>query len=172
MKEDVGLELADEEERERARIGLADDAGADGAGEVVGEDADRAARRDLLVGRVEGDHQRRRMHLHGDRGTDDAAEERDHPARELAQDDARIRGGVERRDGRDEVRRDDAAVAHRGPEELLLRAEVPEDGRRRDAELARDIRKGRGRKTARAECAAGGVEDLFAGNARRAAHQR
>ena len=48
MKEDVGLELADEQDGQRARLGRADHAGADGTREVVGEDADGAA--DVVLG--------------------------------------------------------------------------------------------------------------------------
>lgn len=170
MKEDVSLELAEEEERERARIGFADGAGADRAREVVREDADDPARRDLLVLRIERHDDRGRVHLYGDRGTDDAAEERDHPARELAQDDARIRGSVEAGDGRDEVGGHDAPVAHRRGEELLLRGEVAQDRRGRDAEGARDVGERRRGEPAGTERAAGGLEDLIGGDARRASH--
>ena len=170
MKKDVGLELADEEQRECARIGLADDAGADGAAEVVGEDADGPARRDLVVLRVERDDEGRRVHLHGDRGADDVAEEGDHAAGELAEDHARIGGGVEGRDRGDEVGRGDAAIAHRHREELLLGGEVAEDRRGSHVERARDVREGRRGEPAGAEGDAGGLEDLLAGNARRTAH--
>ena len=170
MKEDVGLELAEEKERERARFGLTNPAGADGAGEVVGEDADRMARRDLLVLRVERDDQRRRVHLHGDRGADDAAEERDHAARELGENDARIRGRVEVGQRGDELGRGDAPVAHRGGEELLLGLEVAEDGCRGDVELAGDVGEGRRSKPACAEGGTGRLEDLYAGDARRTSH--
>ena len=170
MKEDVGLELADEEERERARIGLADHARFDGAGEVVGEDADGHARRDLFVLRIERDDERGRVHLHRDRGTDHGAEERDHAAGELAEDDAWIGGRVERLHRDEEVGRRDAAVAHRGPEELLLGVEVAEDGRGRDVERGCDLGQRGRREAARAEGAARGFEDLFAGNARWTAH--
>jgi len=175
MKEDVGLELADEEEREGARLdpvadGLADDARAHRAGEVVGEDADRAARRNLLVFGIERNDDGGRVHLHCDRGTDDVAEERDELAREVAEHDARIGRGVEAGHGHDEVGRSDAAVAHRGGEELLLGLEVAEDGRGCDVERARDLRESRRRKAACSEGEARGFEDLFAGDARRAAH--
>ncbi len=170
MKEDVGLELADEEDRERTWVRVADDPRTDRAREVVGEDADRAARRNLLVLRIERNDERGRVHLHCDRGTDDAAEERDHAARELGENNARIGGRVEVDERGDEVRRGDAAVAHRGIEELLLRREVAKDRRGRDVELIRDVGKRGCREAARAEGLSRGFEDLIARDARRAGH--
>ena len=170
MKEDVGLELADEEDGQRARIGFADHAGADRAREVVGEDADGVTRRDFLVLRIERHDQRGRVHLHRDRGADDGGEERDHAPRELGQHDARIGRGVERQHGRDEIRRGDGAAAHRRVEELLLRIEVAEDRGGRDVDLGGNLRESGGREAARAEVAAGGGEDLIARDARRASH--
>ena len=170
MKEDMGLELAEEEQGERARICLADDTGANGPGEVVGEDPDRAARWNLLVLRIEGHDDGGRVHLHGNRGADDVAEEGDHPAGKLTEDDTRIGGCVESGDGGDEVGRGDAAIAHRRGEQLLLRREVAEDRRGRDVERAGDVGQRRRREAAGTERDARGLEDLIARDARRASH--
>lgn len=90
MDENVGLQLAEKEKRERARIGGPDGAGSDGALEVFAEETDRAARRNLFRLRVERHDERRRVHLHRDGRTDHGAEERDHAPREVAQHDAGI----------------------------------------------------------------------------------
>lgn len=170
MDEDVGLQLAEEEEGQRPGVDAADRARGDGSAEVFGEDADRAVRGDLLVMGVEGDHEGRRMHLHRDGRADDCAEERDHTPGEVAQDGARVRGRVEIRERCDELRHLDRARAHRGVEEGLLGLEVTEDGRGRDIQGAGDVREGGGREAARGEGGPGGVEDLGASDARGSAH--
>jgi hypothetical protein len=170
MKEDVSLELAEEEERERVRIGAANGAGFHRAREVVREQFHRAARRNLLGTRIEGNDHRGGVHLHGDGGTDDLAEEREESSRELAQDCARIGFGIEFRQSGDELGDSDRARGHRGAEERLLGIEVAEDGRGRDIERSGDVRKGGGGEAARGEGGAGGVEDLVSRDARRAAH--
>ena len=170
MKEDVGLELAEEEERERVRIGAANRAGFHGAREVAGQECHRAARRNLFGARVEGDHDRRGVHLHGDGGADDLAEEGQEAACELAEHFARIRFRIELRQRGDELRDGDRARGHRGAEQRLLGIEVAQDGRGRDVERFGDVGQGRRGEAARGESGAGGVEDLVSRDARRAAH--
>jgi hypothetical protein len=170
MQKHVSLELSQEQQGQRARIGGADRAGLDGAREVFAEDADRTARRDLLIVRIEWDDQRRRVHLHRDRGADDGAEKREHATGEIAQHVAGIGCGIERRQRHDEVGDDDPPRAHGRMEESLLGVEVPQDCGRRDVECLRDVGKRRGREPARTESGAGSVEDLFARDARRSAH--
>jgi len=164
VDEDVGLDLAHEQERQRVRVGAADRAGLHGTGEVIGEDAQRAARRDVLALRVERHHHRRGMHLHGDGGTNDRTDERDRAFCEIAQDDARVRGGVDCRQVDDELGDGDGTRAHRGAEESLLRIEVAEDGRGRDFKRAGNVRQRRSSEAARAEGRTSGVEDLIAGD--------
>jgi hypothetical protein len=170
MQKHVSLELSEEEQGQGAGIGGADGAGFHRPGEVVGEDADGAARRDLLVARIEGEHERRRVHLHGDGGADDSAEERHHAQGELAQHDARLGRGIELGQGEDELRHGDGARAHRRVEESLLGIEVPEDGRGRDFQRRGDVRQRRGGEAARAEGGPRGIEDLIATDAWWSAH--
>lgn len=170
MKEDVGLKLAEEEQRESLGIGAADGAGLHGPGEVVGEEAQHAAGRNLIVARTERHDDRRRVHLHGDGGTDDGAEKGDQATGEIAQRFARIRSRIELRESRDELRHDDGACAHGDVEQLLLGVEVPEDGRGSDVEHLGDVAEGGRGETASAEGLSGGVEDLFARDARWSSH--
>ena len=170
MQKDVGLELAEEKEGQGAGIGVADSARFHGPGEVIGEDADGPARRDLLVARVERQHERRGVHLHGDGGADDAAEERDHAQGELAQDHAGIGRGIELGQGEDELRHGDGARAHRNVEEGLLGIEVAKDGRGRDFQRRGDVGQGGGGEAAGAEGGPCGVEDLIAADACWPAH--
>lgn len=170
MGEDVALQLADEEQRQRARIAAADRSRFHGAAEVIGEEPQGAARRNLFVVRIEGNDDRRRVHLHGDGGTQDGADEGNGLPREVAEDDARVRRRIRPGQRQHEVGHGNVARAHRRAEELLLGIEMAQDRRRRDAQLAGDVGERRGREAARAECAARGIEDLIARNARRTAH--
>ena len=170
MEEDVSLELAEEEERQRARLGAADRAGFHGAREVIGEHADHAARRHFLIARIERHDQRGGVHLHGDRGADDVGEERDQALRELGEHDARVGFRIELRQREHEVRNGDRARGHGGAEERLLGVEVPEDGLGGDVEGFGDVGQRRRREPARLERGAGGVEDLRARDARGTAH--
>ena len=170
MEEDVSLELAEEEERQRPRLGATDRAGLHGAREVIGEHADHAARRHFLIPRIERHHERGGVHLHGDRGADDVGEERDQAFRELGERDAGIGLGVELRQCEDEVGNGDGARGHGSAEERLLGVEVPEDGRGGDVEGFGDVGQRRRRESPRLERGSGGVEDLRARDARRAAH--
>lgn len=171
MKEDVSLELAEEEQRERARIGLADRAGLHGAREVVREDLHGAARRDLFRARVERHDQRGGVHLHRDGGEDDFAEEGEETAGELAEHVARVGFRIELGQRFHEFGQGDGARAHGRAEELLLGIEVAEDGRGRDVERPGDVGQGGGGEPARGEGGAGSVENLVAGDARRSAHR-
>ena len=170
MDEDVRLELPQEEESQRVRIGPSHGAGSHRAREIVGQQAQRAARWDLVVVRIKGHDHGRGVHLHGDGGTNDGAEEWHQASREIAEGLAGIGLRVELRQGRDELRGGDGPRAHGGVEQHLLRVEVAEDGRRRDVQRLGDVAERRRRESARAEGAAGGVEDLFAGDARGSAH--
>lgn len=170
MDEDVRLQLADEEQRQRIRIAAAHGAGLHRALEVIGEQPQRAPRWDLFRLRVERHDEGRRMQVHGDRRTDHGADERDDLVREIREHDARVALRIRRREIEDEIRQVDPARAHRRAEERLFRIEVPEDRGRRDPELARDVRERRAGEAARAERAASGVENLIARDARRASH--
>ena len=173
VNEDVRLELPHEEQGQRTRTAAADDADGDGAGEVVGDDAQRAARRARVGRRVERDDERRlprrEMHLHGDGGADDAADERDGLLREVAQHHARIARGV----GASELfenRRHADLPRHRAHEERLLRREVPQDRGGCHAEDGRDVGQRGPFEPARDKDGPGGGEDLVAVDARWTSH--
>jgi len=175
MDEDVRLELAEEQQGQRARIGAADDAGLDRAAKVRGGDAQHAARRRVLVLRVEGNDERGLprglMHLHGDGGADHGADEGDELLGEAAEHEARIGGRVDARELVDEGRDDEGARAHRRGEEVLLGAEMAKDRGRRDLQLGRDAGERGGGEAALGEGGARGFEDLIAGDTRRTAHR-
>lgn len=170
MNEHVGLELADEEKGHRARVAAADRAGVHGPTEVVRGDAQAAARRCLLLMRVERNDEGGRVHVHGDGRTDDGGHERDELLGEAAQDDARVGRGVDAGEVFDERRNGEGPRAHRRGEELLLARAVAEEGRGRDVERSGDLGEGRRGEAALGERGPGGVEDLIAGDAGRAAH--
>ncbi len=170
MGEDVGLEMTDEEQRERARVAFADDAGVHRAAEVIGGNAQAAARRRLFLLGVEGNDQRRGMHVHGDGRADDGGHERNELLGEPAQDDLRIGRRVDAGQLLDELGDGERARAHRRREQLPLGRAVAEDRRRRDLQRAGDIGERGRREAAVGERSPGGVEDLIAGDARRAAH--
>ena len=111
------------------------------------------------------------MHGHDDAAGDDAFSKRDELGRDTAEDHARVDfggGGGELPDGcRDFDRR---AAVHGVVEESVLGADVAEERGGSHPEPARDVRQGRGSEALGGENAAGGVEDLFAADARRAAH--
>lgn len=170
--EDVRLQLAHEEERERARVAAAHGAGVDAAAEVVADHANGHARRALLVFGAERQLEsglRGEVHLHRDRGADDAADERDDLMREVTQHDARVFGSV----GGGEIveeGRDHGAARHRAHEELLLGREVAQDRGGGHAEGAADVGEGGAVEAAGDEDRTGSVEDLVAGDARWASH--
>lgn len=173
MNEDVRLELSHEEQGQRTRTAAADDAGRNGAGEVVGDDAQRAARRARVGCRVERNDERRlprrEMHLHSDGGADDAADERDRLLGEMAQHDARIGRSVGARKLFEECRHADLS-GHRAHEERLLGREVPEDRGGCHADDGGDVGQRGALEPARDKHGAGSGEDLIAVDARWASH--
>ncbi len=168
------MELADEEQRHRAGISLADDTGLHGPAEVVGDQAERAPRRCFFRGRIERNDQRglprAHVHLHGDRRPDDRLQERHDLLRESAQDDARVGSGIALDEVLESFREAQLARAHGRGEQLLLRGEVAEDRRGGDAEVSGDVGEGGRGEAALGERCLGGVEDLLARNARWTAH--
>lgn len=176
MNEDVGVQLGDEEQGQRARVGLAEAARLHGAGEVADHDGEAAARRALFIVRVErNDHRglpRVLVHLHGDGRTDDLHDERDELLGEAAQDDARI--GIARRAAEllDIRGHADVRAAHGRGEEGLLGVEVAEDGGRRDAERPGDVGQRGAAESLLREDGAGGVEKLLAADAWWSSHVR
>jgi hypothetical protein len=166
----VRVERPHEEERRGARIVDAHAAGRGGAGEVVRDDRDAAAGR--AVGRVgverHDERPRPPVHVDDDVLGDALLGERHEPLREAAQHGARVvLRGVHTLELGDERWN---APTHRGEEERLLRAEVPEDGRRRDAELAGDVGERRAVEALRRERLARRREDLIAADPRGSAH--
>jgi len=175
VDEDVGLQLSEEEKSVGAGIAAAERARRDRAAKVVADDGEHASRRRGLRVRVEWNDEcclpRGEMHLHGDRGANDHADERHELFGEMAEHGARVRRCIDARKLGNEWRDLDRARAHRGGEQLLLRREVTQDRRRRDAQCRRDVGERRRGESPRGEDVAGGLEDLFAADARRASHR-
>ena len=111
------------------------------------------------------------MHVDGDVLGDDLLRERDELLGHAPQDVARIGlGGIDVRQVDDEVRRPRHAALHGGAEEGLLRLEMPQHGGRGDAHGNGDVGQRGGVEALLSEDAAGGLEQLFASDARRASH--
>lgn len=173
VKEDVGLQRSHEEERRGARVLHVQDAGLGGAAEVVGDDAQAAARRGVVVADVEGKDDgrlRTAVHVDGEVLGDGAGDEGDELLRQAPQHDTRILGAASGLEPDDAGRQLDVPRAHGRGEEGLLGGDVAEDGGRGDVELRGDVGEGRGFEAFGGEDAAGGLEDLLAGDGRRAAH--
>jgi len=169
MEEDVALQGAHEEQGRGARIANAQPAGGGGAAEVAGDDGEAAARRAVALG-IERQDQRGVLG-HDDVAADHLRGERDELLGDAAEDDARIfggRGGGQRQDAR--RRLDDLRAAHGLGEERVLRANVAEERRGGDVQLAGDVGQGGGGEALGGKDAAGGIEDLIAADARGAAH--
>lgn len=173
MQQHVGVQRSDEEARGGARIVDGDDAGLGGAAEVRLDDADAAARRAVVAGRIERRDEQRalraRVHVDDDVLGDDAAGERDELLGDPAQHDARVFRPVDGRQLHDERRRLDAAV-HRLGEERAFRRDVAQDSGRRDVQLAGDVGQRGGLEPLRREDVSRGGEELFTGDSRRPAH--
>lgn len=173
MEKDVGLQRSHEEQRRGARVFDAQDAGLGGAAEVVGDDAQAAARRRVLGTDVERQHDRRlraAVHVDGEVLGDGVGDEGNELFGEAAENDARIlraAGDLQLDDGR---RKLDVPRAHGRGEESLLRMRVAEEGGGGDAELVSDVGERGGLETFRGEDAAGSLEEAFTGDRRRPAH--
>ena len=173
MEKDVGLQRSHEQECRSARVFDADDAGLGGAAEVVGNDAQSAARRRILGADVERQNDRclrAPVHVDGEVLGDGVRDERHELLGQPPQHDARVlgaAGGLEMNDG---GRHLDVPRAHGRGEEGLLRLGVTQHGRRRDAKLRGDVGQRRGLEAFRREDPAGGLEDIVAGDGGWAAH--
>ena len=176
VNEHVRMQVGDEEQRRSARVTAADHAGLHGPREVIDHDAQPAARRALLRVRVERHHHRGlpriAMHLHRDRCTDHPLHERHELLGEPAQHDPGVLRRIDCGQLLDVHRHAHTDRAHGGSEQGLLRREVPEHGRRRDADQGRNIRQRGAVEAFLREDAAGRVEKLFRGNAWWPSHDR
>jgi hypothetical protein len=172
VQEDVRLQRSHEDEGGSARVAGADDAGRGGAAEIVGDDAQPLARRRVALRRLEGkdDGARLAVHVEGEVLLQRVLDEGNEMLGDVSEDRSRIGLGVGRFEGADEVGNFDAA-AHRGVEQLLLRLAVPQHGGRGDVQFAGDVGERGGLETLRGEDAAGGLEELIAGNGRRPSHR-
>jgi hypothetical protein len=173
VKEDVRLQRSHEEERGGARVLHADDAGFDGAAEVVGDDGQAAARRRVVVADVEGQDDRRlraAVHVDGEVLGDGAGDEGDELLGQPTQDNARVLGAARGLQPDDARRQLDVPRAHGRGEEGLFRRDVAEDGGGRDLELGGDVGERSGLEAFRSEDAACGLEELLACDRRRPAH--
>ena len=173
MEEHVALQRSHEEQRGRLRIADAQPSRRSGAAEVAGDDGKPAARRAVRL--IEGQYQRSapRVSVHGydDAAGDDALGEGNELGGDAAEDDARV--GLARRthqiaDGRRNL--DRLAAAHGLGEERVLGVDVAEERGGGDAELAGDVGQRGGGEALGGEDTAGGLDDLIAADARRAAH--
>ena len=172
MNEDVRDERAHEEQRGGPRILDADDAGRVRAAEVAGDVLQSAARRAVVVARIEGKHERRVaacVHRRHEVLRDGLARERHPLLGHLSEHDARVAGGIDVLEPANAFRQRDAP-AHRCVEQRLLRLEVPEHRGRSDVQLRGDIGERGSGETLLGEHGAGGVEDLVAADGRRSAH--
>ena len=173
VKEDIRLKRAHEEERGGARFFHVQDAGLGGAAEVVGDDAEAAARRGVVVADVEGEDDRglrAPVHVDGEVLGDGAGDEGDEFLGQAAQHDARVLGAAGGLEADDAGWQLDVPRAHGGGEEGLLGRNVAEDRGGGDAELGGDVGEGGGLEAFRGEDAPRGFEEAFAGDRRRAAH--
>ena len=164
VQKHVRVDGAHEEARGRSRVVDGDDAGPGGAAEVVLHDFDAAPRRALFVARKHA-----RVHEDGEVLAQDALRKRDELLGNVAKHDPRIRTGIDRRELHDEPRRLHRQM-HRLGEQLLLRRDVTEDGRRSDLQLARDVGERRRLIAFRGEDVARDGEELIAVDGRRTAH--
>lgn len=173
VKEDVRLQRAHEEERGGARFFDVQDAGLGGAAEVVGDDAEAAARRGVVVADVEGEDDRglrAPVHVDGEVLGDGAGDEGDELLGQASQHDARILGAASGLETDDACGQLDVPRAHGGGEEGLLGRNVAEDGGGGDAELGGDVGEGGGFEALFGEDASCRFEEAFAGDRWRAAH--
>ena len=169
MEEDIALQRTHEEQGRGARIPDVQDAGGGGAAEVIGDDGEAAAWGAVALGIERQDE--RGVLRHHDVRADHPLGEGDELLGDAAEDRARIRrgrGGGELEDAGGGV--DDFCAAHGLAEEGVFGIDVPEEGGRRDVQLAGDVGESGGGEALRGEDASGGGEDLLAPNARRPAH--
>jgi hypothetical protein len=173
VKEDVRLQRAHEEEGGGARFFHVQHAGLGGAAEVVGDDAEAAARGRVVVADVEGEDDRRLrspVHVDGEVLGDGAGDEGNELLRQASQHDARILGAADGLEADDAGRQLDVPRAHGGGEEGLLGGDVAEDRGGGDVELGGDVGEGRCFEALLGEDASCRFEEAFAGDRRRAAH--
>ena len=173
VKEDVGLQRAHEEERGGARFFHVQHAGLGGAAEVVGDDAEAAARRRVVVADVEGKDDRGLrppVHVDGEVLGDGAGDEGDELLRQAAQHDARILGAADSLEADDAGRQLDVPRAHGRGEEGLLGGDVAEDRGGSDVELGGDVGEGGGLEALLGEDAPRRFQKAFTGDRRRTAH--
>lgn len=149
-------------------------AGVGGAFEVIGDDAQAAARRILGLW-IERQHERgaarRGVHGHDDARGEHVPDERHELLGDAPEHDARIGFRIDLRQLEDALRRiEEHAALHGQTEESLLGVDMAKDRRRGDAELAGDVGQRRGVEALRREDAAGGIDQAVFGDGRGAAH--
>jgi hypothetical protein len=172
MKKDVRQKRSHEEKCGRARILDADDTRFVRATEIAGDDLQTAARRTVVVPRIERDDERwvgPLVHAEHEVLDDRRAGERHPLFRDTPEDDARIRRSIDVLKVADAGGQLKVAV-HRGIEERLLGVKVTKDRRRRHAELGGDIGERSRREALLAEYVAGRLKDLLPMDEWRPAH--
>lgn len=172
MDEHVREQRAHEQQRSRARIFDVDHAGVLRAAEVVRHDLQAAPRRTVLTAGVERHDQRRvRALVHAEHHVlhDGLAREGEPLLRYTPKNDARIRRGVDALEIEDARGQLDTA-SHGRVEQGLLRLEVPQHRRGRDAEVAGDIGERGRRESLLREDGARRLKDLLAADGRWASH--
>jgi hypothetical protein len=172
VDEHVRDQRAHEQQRRRTRILDVDDACVVRAAEVVRDDLQAAPRRTVLTARVERHHEgrvRALVHAEHDVLDDRLARERNPLFRYMPKDDARIRRRVDCFEV-DNARRQFDTAAHGRVEQRLLRLEVPEHRRRRDAEVGGDVGERGGREALLRERGARCLKDLLAADRRWTSH--
>jgi len=166
------MQGTEEEACRGAWIVDADRAGINRAFEVRLDDAERAARWCALGLAIEGqpDLGGALVHMNGDHGRDHAGEERHQLAREVLKNLTRILRTGSPRQLLNALRQFDASALHRLEEEVLLRLHVPQQRRRRDAQLTGNVGQGGGLETLLREDPTRRREQLGSLNRRRASH--
>jgi hypothetical protein len=172
MDHHVRLKRSHEQECKRARIALPDDAGLHRTREVIGDDSQDPARRAVLRAGVKRHNEGSRalVHVDGDVFGNDFFHERHKALGDAAQHDAWIARRIDVLEIEDELRRGGDAGAHRRAEEILLRARMPQNRRRRDVQLAGDVGQCRGIEALRGEHMSGRLQELLAGDPGRPSH--
>ena len=173
VKEDVRLQRAHEEEGGGARFFHLQDAGLGGAAEVVGDDAEAAARRGVVVADVEGADDRRlraAVHVDGEVLGDRAGDEGDELLGQAAKHDARIFGAAGGLEADDTGRQLDVPRAHGGGKEGLLGGNMAKDRGGGDAELGGDVGERGGFEALLGKDAPRRFQKAFTGDRRRTAH--
>ena len=172
MKKDVRKQRPHEQQRSGTGIFDADHARLVRSPKISRHNLQASARRTVVAARVERNEQRGvRLLVHAEHEmlTDRRFRERDPLFGDAAQDDARVRGGVDVLKVCDAGGQLNVAV-HRGVEQGLFGVEVAKDGGSGDLQLRGDVCQRCGRESLLREDVTSCLKDLLAMDERRPSH--